>query len=263
MANSSGSSRRAALRAQQELEARRKRNNRILVVASSVIGVAIIGIVVAVLILSNTGKPAGEQATPPNAVAGYGVRAYPNADVASGAPTVVIWEDFQCPYCKYTADYYADLMHGLAEKGEITLEYKLVSFLDSGLGNDASHRAAMGATIADQYGKFVEYTDAVYANQPAKEGDGYSDELLRDTIPAQIGLTGDDLAGFQAAYDAKATDEFVTNTTNLFASEQIPGTPYISVNGKQVQLLGTSNNQLVPATELTEEALLAFLKENA
>lgn len=263
MANASGSSRRAALRAQQEAEARRKRMNRIMTVSGVVAGVAIIAIVLAIMIPRFASNTTGDQISPPNAVDNYAVQAYPAANPAADVPTVVIWEDFQCPFCKNLSDYYSTSFHELAEAGKIKLEYRLVAFLDSNLGNDASMRSAVGATIADKYGKFVEYTDAVYANQPTKEGDGYSNTLLRETIPTQIGLTGDQLAEFQALYDAKATKDFVDGATKYFVSQQVPGTPYVTVNGKEVQLMGQSNGQLAPATELNADALLAYLQQNA
>lgn len=258
MTNASGSSKRAALRAAQELEAKRKRTNRIMIAVASVVGVLIIALV-GVILVQSLGKNSQAQITPANATADYGIQAYPGK-AKPDALKVVIWEDFQCPWCKFTSDAYSKQLHSLAESGDIALEYKLVSFLDSRLPGDASHRAAMGATIADGFGKFTAYTDEVYANQPQTEGQGYPNALLRDTIPAKIGLTGDDLAKFQAQYDGKATDTFVTETNKLAATQQVPGTPYITVNGKEVGLLDSSRT---PLAGTTPESLLAYLKAHA
>lgn len=264
MSNRSSASRRAALRAQQEADAKRKRTNRIMIVAFSVIAAIIIGIVGFVVWqeVAKTTKVAGAQITPPNATADYGVMPYKSVTAKDGAPKVVIWEDAQCPYCKYTSDAWSTTLHSLAEKGEITLEYRVVNFLDAQLNNDASLRAGRGAIIADKFGMFPKYIDAVYAKQPAKEGDGFTDKLLRDEIPAQIGLSGDQLAEFQKLYDDKAADEFVKKTNAKWMSDKIGSTPAIYVNGNKIDLLGQdANGKLATVVPANDDSLLKYLKE--
>lgn len=215
MNNNSPTSRRAALRAAQEAEAKRKRLNRILFAIAAVIGTIII-VIVAVVVVQQVGRTTisattangttvakGEQISPPNATPEFGVNPF-KAELKEGAPKVVIWEDAQCPWCKRTYDQFGAQLHELAAKGEISLEYRMVNLLDSGLRNDASLRAARGMTLADKYGKFTEYVTEVYANQPAHEGDGFSDDLLRNQIPEKIGITGDSLAEFQRLYRGRA-----------------------------------------------------------
>lgn len=261
MSNRSSNSRRAALRAQQEAEAKRQRFNRIVTVAGAVVITAIL--VFLGIVLFQKGLGGSNQENPPNSTAEYGIKPY-QASEKESAPKVVVWEDPQCPFCKYVSDAWSKNLHSLAEKGEISLEYRIVNFLDGQLRNDASLRAARAATLADKYGLFSKYLDQVYANQPQHEGTGFSDKLLREEIPAQIGLSGDQLAEFQTLYDKKATDEFVKQTTAKWHDEKIGGTPVIQVNGTKVDLLRQGENQqLVPVVAQTDEALLAHLKEVA
>jgi len=131
--------------------------------------------------------------------------------------------------------------------------------LDPGLRNDASLRSAIGNAAAAVVGKYREYHEAVYAHQPPHEGDGYSDDLLRNQIPAQIGLTGDDLTKFQKLYDSRATQQFVENATKKALEDGYTSTPTYLVNGTQISLMGQNG----PNTELTEDALLSALKQAA
>ncbi len=251
--NNSSNSRREALRAQKEAEAKRKRINRILIVAFAVAAVVIAGFV-AFFIIQEATKPTPAvdnkgNFTPPNASDGHGVKVA--ADKAKNdAPEVVIWEDFQCGHCKTTEDAYGKLFDGLAEKGKISLEYRFVPMLDRP-GTDRSLKTASAAVLADKYGKFSEYRDEVFANY----GD-YTDELLRDAIPEKIGLTEEQRTEFAKLYDAGAAEKFAKDAMDQFMSDGISGTPTILVDGKQVESLWTEQG---PAAQ-DEEGLLKLLK---
>lgn len=255
------SSRRDALRAHQAAEqAKAKRMRTIVTAASAVVAVviiAIVGIVVADSLRKDSVQ-AGAQVTPPHATADFGIDVFPGRAKADALHVVAI-QDFQCPWCKVTSDNYTPLLDALAEKGEITLEYRTIAMLDAGLRNDASMRSAMANASAAVVGKYREYHEAVYAHQPQHEGDGFSDELLRDQIPAEIGLTGDDLSRFHELYDSKATKQFVEDATKKALEDGYTSTPTYLVNGTKISLMGQNG----PNTELTEDALLAALKQVA
>jgi len=74
----------------------------------------------------------------------------------------------------------------------------------------------------------------LYDNQPATEGAGYSPTLLRATIPAQLGLTGDKLQGFQQCYDSQATRTFVQGTNDAAGRAGITATPAYWYDGKDI-----------------------------
>ena len=104
--------------------------------------------------------------------------------------------------------------------------------------NGWSTRAAEAAAAADAVGAYPQYYAVVYKGQPAKEGDGYTDDQLRNVFPKQAGITGDKLKTFQKYYDTRATHDFVEKAaaTNLADIKRIDGekygTPTFTVNGK-------------------------------
>lgn len=247
-----GSSRRATLRAQQAREAQRRRTNRIIIVAAVVVAAVVLGIVGYVVIRDITGS--GEAVTPPNATPDNGILVASETAPAADALKVVIVEDFQCSACYGTNTYYSQLLHQLAADGSITLEYRQVAFQ-----GEMSALAAQGAAAADVVGYYTEYSDAVFSHA----ADGYTKELLRDTVPAEIGMSGDDLAQFHQLFDEGALTDFVEEATSAAIAASTPHTPYVTVNGAEAPLLVEGDSGVVPATALTAEDLLSYLQSKA
>jgi protein-disulfide isomerase len=153
-----------------------------------------------------------------------------------GAVTVDIYEDFMCPVCnEFEKQTGATIQQMVADK-KITVRYHPVSILDrASNGTEFSTRAAGAAAAAAGEGKFREYHDALFANQPAEGTDGLSDAQLIE-LGRSVGL-GDKFA--QAVTD-RTYDAWVAKATDTFASRGLSGTPTIVVNGKQVQGAGQS-----------------------
>jgi protein-disulfide isomerase len=159
----------------------------------------------------------------------------------SGAPLFVIYQDYQCPICKQFHAAFGTKLREAADAGKIQLEYRTMTFLDSNLQNDASTRAAVAAACADNADVYQGYYDALYDNQPATEGAGFSADLLRVTIPKQLGLTGDKLTGFQKCYDSQATLQFIQGTNDAAGRAGITGTPVYQYNGKDITISLTAD----------------------
>lgn len=255
MANNSSLSKRAALRQQQALEERQKRNRRII---GAGIGLAVITVVVVLAIvivqaLSSKVEVTAEQQTPPNATAGMGIL-YKGIAPSDDAPHLVIWEDYQCPWCKVYEDTYGETLHELLNDGKISIEIRTATFLDGTSGDD-SHRAALAAASADAVGKFAEFHDVVYANQP-EEGVGFTDEQLRVEFPEQAGITGDDLTKFQELYDTRAFEDWVNKAAETFKTDGIASTPTYLVAGTKLEFSDDSGNMLIqPTTDSVLEAI--------
>ena len=145
-------SKRAALRAQQEVEEAAKKRRRIVSVVIGVVVIAAItvGVVLGVNHKSNSSSPA-QQITPPSATKD-GVYTLNPGKAKKGAPTVTVFQDYQCPACKGVEDALGKQFNELSAKGDIKLQYRTMTFLDHKLANDASSRAAMAAAAADVVG---------------------------------------------------------------------------------------------------------------
>lgn len=250
-AGRAATNRREALRQAQAAQAAHQRRMRtILVVVSSVVALAIIVVVV----LAATGRLGSGKDEPTAVVTGLGEQITPphaNADgtgivspigTNDSAPTLVVYEDYQCPICQTYESHYGKTFDSLASSGRLRIEYRTRTFLDRNLKSlndskgvpESSKRAAMAAACADQVGKFQEYHDAAYAKAPEEEGDGYSVQKLRDEIAADAGITGDDLTTFQGCVDQNQTRTFVENVEQAGVDAQVNSTPTFMVNGKQV-----------------------------
>ena len=233
--------RREQLRLQREAELKAAQRKKRLT-----IGLGIVGVVVAISLItwgvySFKDKIGATTAVPPHANGDKtGIVANPGK-ARSGAPLFVIYQDYQCPTCKQYHTVFGTKLREAADAGKIQLEYRTMNFLDSNLQNDASTRAAVAAACADNAGVYQAYYDALYDNQPATEGAGFSADLLRVTIPQQLGLTGNKLTGFQQCYDSQATLQFIQGTNDAAGRAGITGTPAYLYNGKDITKLLTSD----------------------
>jgi protein-disulfide isomerase len=232
-------SRREILRRQQEAEARKHRLITVIVVAVAVI--VVVALIAVLVTVSNNKKRAqatsGDptaQIKPPDLTSdGSAIVTNPKADGA--ALTIDIHMDYQCPICKTYEDYFGSAIDQIVANDDALVRYHIRSFLDINLKNDSSTRAAIAATCADVVGKFQEYHDTVFANQPS-EGTGYTDQQLGTDFANQAGITGDDLTTFQQCYNNKQTSDVVKNMESVNMAAGVTGTPAFFANGKSVDL---------------------------
>ncbi|MDR0283656.1 MAG: DsbA family protein [Propionibacteriaceae bacterium] len=182
------------------------------------------------------------------------------AQPKAGAIQLDIHEDYQCPWCARAAQIYGKALGELAQSGDIDLRVHLRTLIGDQF-NDASERASRAALCADQVGAFWAYHSVVFANQPAKEGTGFTDAQIRDDFAAQAGLAGDNLATFQTCYDSGAPADAVTAMEQEAVTAGVKSTPSFFVNGHQVSFDLQSNATTV--TEFTAENLLSGLQQVA
>jgi len=226
--------RREQLRVQREAELKAAQQKKRLTIGFSIIGVIVAISLITWGVYSFKDKIGATNAVPPHANGDKsGIIANPGK-AKSGAPLFVIYQDYQCPGCKQYHTVFGTKLREAADAGKIQLEYRTMNFLDSNLQNDASTRAAVAAACADNAGVYQGYYDALYDNQPATEGAGFSADLLRTTIPTQLGLTGDKLTGFQKCYDTQATLQFINGTNDAAGRASITGTPIYQYAGKDI-----------------------------
>jgi len=169
--------------------------------------------------------------------------------VGSGPVVVDLYEDFMCPIChEFETQTGATIKQMVADK-KITVRYHPVAILDrASNGTEYSTRAAGAAAAAAMDGKFIEYHDVLYANQPEENSDGLTDAKLIE-LGKSVGL-GDP---FATAVTDKTYDAWAGKVTETFSARGYTGTPTIVVAGKQVQ----GPNQTLPTTAQFTQAVTA------
>lgn len=155
-----------------------------------------------------------------------------------GVPTLATFEDFQCPACKQAEDLFGPRIADLAKAGKINVVYYPMTFLDDRLGNDASKRSANAALCAADAGKYEEVHDGIFAKQPTKEGDGYSDDTLAAAATG-AGLSGPALDTWKTCVADKRYLPYLKGMDEYaFKTVKIQGTPTFFANGKFLDLAG-------------------------
>ncbi|MGZ4783593.1 MAG: DsbA family protein [Oryzihumus sp.] len=219
--------------------------NRILI-GGIVAAVAIIGIVLAVILGSSSSGSSGASGSSalPQGATGTGGGIVTNASTAkAGAPTLDLYEDFQCPVCGKLEQVFGQQISSMAKAGDIKLVVHMMSFLDAKLGNDSSVRAAAAAACAADQGKFLDYHGVVYANQPAQEGAGYTDADLMG-FASKAGLSGSALTTWTKCFDAKAHLGYAKDVETAAEKAGVFSTPTLKLNGKDLPLQQLSQQYL-------------------
>ncbi|MGW7166745.1 DsbA family protein [Streptomyces sp. NPDC054884] len=154
--------------------------------------------------------------------------------------TVHLYEDPRCPVCEEfeTTGASPKLREAMLDRRART-EYTLASFLDDRLGGSGSQKAVNALRAALEEGKFVEYHEVLYANQPEESVDGYTDDFLLELAGKVEGLRG---PTFDAAVKNMTYRSFVTASEEAYEraggtrEPEGPGTPTAVINDKRIPL---------------------------
>ncbi|MEZ5186856.1 MAG: thioredoxin domain-containing protein [Candidatus Nanopelagicales bacterium] len=218
--------------AAQASERRRERMIRVvggLAVLAVVIGILAIGIIQSRKSDTPTASDDSAMPTGVSEQTGYGFQ----VNTAADKPTVEIYEDFQCPACAQLERTYGPMIQQEAADGNIQLTYHPMTFLDNNLQTDHSLRAAnaFGCAITGDVGE--QYHNILYTNQPANEGDGWTDDQLKQ-YGTDAGLSGDAQSSFDQCVDEGTYKGWAQLSNDKAFERGISGTPTIFVNGKEL-----------------------------
>lgn len=131
---------------------------------------------------------AGALPSPDPAAPTFGVPNAPGIEPAPGGKPakVVVYVDFACPACAAFHESYGRTLDRLRNEGQITVEYRPVTFLDSRSPSRYSSRAAAAAAcIADAHpGRYADFFSRLYVEQPAEGSSGLSNQELKSLTAA-------------------------------------------------------------------------------
>lgn len=147
-------------------------------------------------------------------------------------PTLVIYEDFQCPHCHTSHAALSPAITEITDKNLGTVEIRTMTFLDRSRGNNLSTKAAEGAACADTVGAYAAYRDAVFAHQ-----DSLSTTALSTTLAAEAGISGSNLTEFSECLDDGEMADFVQKVNSSAAAGGVNKTPTYTIDGDEVQLV--------------------------
>jgi protein-disulfide isomerase len=193
------------------------------------------GLVVGVLVLIGGGflvvrsLDSGQDATPPaGATDDYGLR----LGEEDAPRSVVIYEDFLCPFCSQLEQTVADPLDAQVEAGEVSVEYRPVAFLER--ISDYSPAAANAfAVVLDASGPEVarDYHHLLFEQQPAESGPFPSpDDLVELAVEA-----GAEEADVREGIESGAFEGWVEAASEAASREGVTGTPTVLVDGEPVE----------------------------
>jgi len=169
---------------------------------------------------------------------------------ANSIPKLQLWEDFQCPACGQMEKASGSTILQLADEGKIRLEWRPTVFLDDKFQNEnltagnpqSSRHATMAFGCSVDAGFAEKYHAAVFAMQPATEGDGFSNAQLTKAA-SDVGITGKALSTFTDCLANRTYDGWVSNSYDMFQTAGVTSTPTGLLNGKEL----TGNTLFDPA----------------
>lgn len=142
-----------------------------------------------------------------------------------GLPTVIdVWEDPQCPVCKYFEDANGEYIDSLIREKKATVRFHVLSFL-----GDESVRAANASFCAADEDKFIDFHKAIYRVQSPLENSGFWSNANLVSIGEKVGITSD--AFTNCVSDGKKVD-LVKAHYDSMAKYGVQGTPTVFINGK-------------------------------
>lgn len=133
--------------------------------------------------------------------------------------TIVVWSDFQCPYCKRSVPVVEKLREKYGDDVRIVFRHLAMQFhRNAGI-------AAEAAIAAAEQGKFWAYHDQMWSHFGA---------LTRADLDSFAAAAGLDLVAFKSALDSRRYRDLVVQEGATALALGVDGTPTMFVNGQPV-----------------------------
>jgi protein-disulfide isomerase len=253
-------------KARQDREVERKRVRRNKIFLQGGVGLAVIAIAaIVMLVIVNQPKPvalSSNAAGPLNMasdgilLSGPDLAAVTTPATKAGGTLVatkqdgsklniVIYIDYQCPYCNQFETTNAQQIKALVASGKATLEIHPIANLDNNSqGTRYSTRATNAVACVANYAPntFFDVNAALFANQPAEGTSGLSDQKILSVLKS-AGASSDaittcvksqEFATWVGAETARTRGVKIPNS-NITTQANGLGTPTVIVNGLQYQ----------------------------
>jgi protein-disulfide isomerase len=140
------------------------------------------------------------------------------------AKTVDVWEDPQCPVCKYFEDANGEYIDSLIREKKATVRFHVLSFL-----GDESVRAANASFCAADEGQYIDFHKALYRVQSPLENSGFWSNENLIAIGSKAGITSEKFA--TCVNDGQKVDLVKANYDSM-AKYGVQGTPTVFIDGK-------------------------------
>jgi protein-disulfide isomerase len=140
------------------------------------------------------------------------------------AKTVDVWEDPQCPVCKYFEDANGEYIDSLIREKKATVRFHVLSFL-----GDESVRAANASFCAADEGQYIDFHKAMYRVQSPLENSGFWSNETLVAIGNKVGITSEKFA--KCVNEGEKVDLVKANYESM-PKYGVQGTPTVFIDGK-------------------------------
>ena len=140
------------------------------------------------------------------------------------AKTVDVWEDPQCPVCKYFEDANGEYIDSLIREKKATVRFHVLSFL-----GDESVRAANASFCAADEGQYIDFHKALYRVQSPLENSGFWSNETLVAIGSKVGITSEKFT--KCVNDGQKVDLVKANYESM-PKYGVQGTPTVFIDGK-------------------------------
>jgi protein-disulfide isomerase len=151
--------------------------------------------------------------------------------VGAGPVRVDVFVDFLCPFCRQFELAAGPTLAGLVADRRVSLVYHPMNFLDEASTTHYSTRAAASSGCAADQGRFLEYANALFVQQPPEGGAGLSD--------AELAAVGDAAGLPEAAFDTCLSEapylDWPPYVTERATAAGVSATPTVLVAGAMVR----------------------------
>jgi len=198
--------------------------------------VRLAGALAGVLLIVAAGIGIGVQAVrTPNAPSPQPVSIANGVEVGrSGARmTIDLYEDPLCANCKTFVETAGPQLQTWLDSSTAKIKYHVVSYLNGQSPTKYPSRAAEAMYCAADAGRFREYHDIVFGDQPTPGADITNDELIAEGPRA--GITGAQQTAFAQCVKSGKYADFVLRISDRANQDGIFATPTLLVDGKPVQ----------------------------
>ncbi|MEV7907946.1 DsbA family protein [Streptomyces anulatus] len=168
------------------------------------------------------------------------------------APTLEIFEDFQCPFCKKLEDTAGDAIYKAAADGRARVVFRPFQLFKAPAHPEpvpSVSRRGANAALCTPPGKWASYAKTLFAHQPEEGRNGFENKDLLNWAR--------DLGFYSADFDRcvtgmeKAGD--IAKATDYAQAQRVNSTPTLRLNGKD--LTAEQVNQILSAPSGLEQIL--------